>query len=159
VADVTGVAGITRIIPHRYPVLLVDRVSDVVAGERLTGHKAVTAAERCYRDVRDGDYAYPFGLLLESWAQSAVVLTQWDRPNPDVLAGKAVLISNIRAVDVFGAVYPGDVLEHRVRIVRALDDAAILTGETLVAGRRVLSVGQFTLALRDVEVLGGSHVN
>lgn len=154
----TGVAEITGIIPHRYPVLLVDRVSDVLPGVSLTGYKAVSAAERCYRDHAD-DYAYPFGLMLESWAQSAVVLVQWDRPNPDVLAGKAVLISTIKGVEVFGAVYPGDVLEHRVRIVRALDDAAILTGESLVAGRRVLSVGQFTLALRDVEVLGGGNVH
>ena len=151
----TGVPEITKIIPHRYPVLLVDRVGDVRPGESLVGYKAVTAGERCYSDATD--YAYPFGWLLESWAQSAVVLVQWDRPNPDVLTGRAVLISGIKNVDVLGDVVPGDVVEHRVRIVRALDDAAIIAGESLVGDRVVLRIGQFTLALRDIDVLGGSH--
>jgi 3-hydroxyacyl-[acyl-carrier-protein] dehydratase len=152
----TGVAEITRIIPHRYPVLLVDRVADVVPGVSLTGYKAVTAVEPCYREA--SDFAYPFGLLLESWAQSAVVLVQWEKPNPSVLTGKAVLISSIKDVALLGAVHPGDVVTHRVRVVRALDDAAIVAGESFVGDRQVLRVGQFMVALRDVDVLGGSRV-
>lgn len=151
-----GIAEIAEIIPHRYPVLLVDRVTDVQPGVGLTGYKAITATERCFRDATD--YAYPFGLLLESWAQSAVVLVQWERPNPNVLTGKAVLISSIKGVEVLGSAYPGDVVEHRVRIVRALDDAAIVAGESFVGERQVLTVGQFMLVLRDVEELGESHV-
>lgn len=149
-------AAIMRVIPHRYPVLLVDRVDSVVPGVSLVGYKAVSAAEACYRDAVD--FAYPFGLLLESWAQSAVVLVAWESPNPDVVAGSVVLISSVKSVDVLGSVYPGDVVEHRVRIVRAVGDAAIVAGESFVGDRPVLRVGQFTLALRDVSVLGSGHV-
>ncbi|HVV17845.1 MAG TPA: 3-hydroxyacyl-ACP dehydratase, partial [Pseudonocardiaceae bacterium] len=83
---------------------------------------------------------------------------QWEKPNPSVLTGKAVLISSIKDVALLGAVHPGDVVTHRVRVVRALDDAAIVAGESFVGDRQVLRVGQFMVALRDVDVLGGSRV-
>jgi 3-hydroxyacyl-[acyl-carrier-protein] dehydratase len=153
----TGVGEIRRIIPHRYPILLVDRVSDVVPGERLTAHKAVTAAEPCYELIEDDAppeaYAYPISLLIESWAQAAVLLVCWQRPNPNVLAGKVELASGMRKVDLVEPVWPGDRLDHHVEIVRTVDDAAIIAGHSTVEGRTVLRVGQFVAAMRDFEVL------
>lgn len=147
----TGLAGIRRIIPHRFPVLLVDRVSEVDPGNSIVTVKAVSGREPCYSgDVED---AYPLGLLMESWAQSAVLLTRWENPNPDVLADKVELISGIRDVVVHGDVVPGDVVEHHVRLVREVADVAILAGHSLVAGRKVLEVGSFTMARRRAEEL------
>lgn len=155
-----GVGELKRMIPHRHPVLMVDRVSEVEPGA-LVAHTAISGREPCYRPdggwagdgVGPDPYAYPFGLLLESWAQAAVLLVCWDEPNPDVLTGKLELISGIRNVTVHGPVYPGDVVEHRVDLVRAVADAAILTGRSLVDGRTVLEVGTFTLARRPVDAL------
>jgi 3-hydroxyacyl-[acyl-carrier-protein] dehydratase len=153
----TGIAEIKRIIPHRFPVLLVDRVSDVDPGRSLVAHKAVTGREPCYQHLGDDaspeDYSYPIGLLLESWAQSAVLLTRWEDPNPDVLADKVELITGLRDVALLARVFPGDVVEHHVRVVREVDDAAILAGHSLVGGERVLEIGTFTMARRGVEVL------
>jgi 3-hydroxyacyl-[acyl-carrier-protein] dehydratase len=151
-----GPAGIKRIIPHRFPVLQVDRVSEVEP-TALVAHTAITGREPCYRGLGDDAgpdrYAYPFGLLLESWAQAAVLLVCWDNPNPNVLTGKVELISGIRNVRVHASVYPGDVVEHRVELVRAVEDAAILTGSSVVNGRPVLEIGSFTLARRGIEAL------
>ena len=146
-----GVEGIKRVIPHRYPVLLVDRVDEVVPGERLVARKAVTAAEGCYRTATSP--AYPLSLLLESWAQAAVLLACWEAPNPDVLAGKVERATGITGVRVGDPVLPGDVLVHRVVLVRAVDDAVVLAGTSEVEGREVLSVSAFTAALRDSSVL------
>lgn len=152
-----GVARIKRLIPHRYPILLVDRVSAVEAGRTLVAHKAVTVAEPCYRhlgdDAAEEDYAYPISLLLESWAQAAVLLICWEQPNPDVLAGKVELAAGIKGVELGGPVFPGDVLEHRAEIHRLVDDAAVVGGASYVGGRKVLEVAQFTAALRDSSVL------
>lgn len=149
-----GPAEIRRIIPHRYPVLLVDRVTAVEPGVRLVALKAVSGREPCYAAMpEDADHAYPIGLLLESWAQSAVLLARWDNPNPDVLADKVELITGIRDVAFPRPVYPGDVVEHHVELVRGLDDAAILAGHSTVGGVRVLEIGSFTMARRGVEVL------
>jgi 3-hydroxyacyl-[acyl-carrier-protein] dehydratase len=154
---VLGLAEIKRRIPHRYPVLQVDRVSEVDPGAGLVVHTAITGREACYQRISDDAdkerYAYPMGLLLESWAQAAVLLVCWEHPNPDVLTGKVELISGIRNVALLAPVYPGDVVEHRVELVRAVDDAAILTGSSSVAGRTVLEVGTLILARRGVEAL------
>ncbi|MEV0677500.1 3-hydroxyacyl-ACP dehydratase [Actinosynnema sp. NPDC050436] len=147
----TGLDAIRRTIPHRYPVLLVDRVTEVEPGRRIVALKAVSGREPCYAD--GSEQAYPVGLLLESWAQAAVLLTRWENPNPDVLADKVELITGLRDVALHAEVFPGDVVEHHVRLVREVDDAAILAGHALVAGRVVLEVGSFTMARRGVEAL------
>ncbi|MFC0432509.1 3-hydroxyacyl-ACP dehydratase FabZ family protein [Kutzneria buriramensis] len=152
-----GVDRIKRIIPHRHPILLVDRVSTVEPGRSLVAHKAVTAAEPCYQRLGDdtpaGGYAYPISLLLESWAQSAVLLACWEQPNPDVLAGKVELAAGIAGVRLLRPVYPGHTVEHRVEIVRSVDDAAVVAGGSLVDDQTVLEVKRFTVALRDSDVL------
>jgi 3-hydroxyacyl-[acyl-carrier-protein] dehydratase len=153
----TGIDGIKRIIPHRYPILLVDRVSEVEPGKRLVAHKAVTAGEPCYQLIEDDApaeaYAYPISLLIESWAQAAVLLVCWECPNPNVLTGKVELASGMRKVELAEPVWPGDSLTHHVEIVRTVDDAAIIAGSTTVDGRTVLRVGQFVAAMRDSRVL------
>jgi 3-hydroxyacyl-[acyl-carrier-protein] dehydratase len=154
----TGPADIKSLIPHRYPILLVDQVSKVEPGRFLVGRKAVTVAEPCYSGHADDapaeSYAYPISLLLESWAQAAVLLACWESPNPDVLAGQVELASGLRGVSFFAPVYPGDVLEHRVELVRTVDQAAIVTGSSSLAdGTKVLDIEQFTVAMRGIEVL------
>ncbi|MFP3989084.1 3-hydroxyacyl-ACP dehydratase [Streptomyces sp. E11-3] len=152
-----GLERIKNTIPHRGPILLVERVGEVVPGERMTTYKAISANEPVYaglgQDAAATDYAYPTSLVIESWAQSAVLLSVWEDPNPDVLAGKVELAGAINQVAIGGRAYPGDVLEHRVRLIKSVDDTAILAGETLVGGREVLSVGTFVVALRDVTEL------
>jgi 3-hydroxyacyl-[acyl-carrier-protein] dehydratase len=154
---VNGIPKITSIIPHRHPILLVDQVSEVEAGRRLVARKAVTVAEPCYEHIGDGaaeeDYAYPVALLLESWAQSAVLLACWESPNPDVLAGKVELAASIKGVRLHAPVYPGDVLEHHVELVRTVNDASVVSGTSLVDGVVVLEVAQAMVALRDAAVL------
>ncbi|MCJ0871753.1 3-hydroxyacyl-ACP dehydratase FabZ family protein [Streptomyces sp. AP-93] len=152
-----GVDRIKSTIPHRTPILLVDRVGEVVPGEHLTAYKAVSGNEPCYAalpaDAPASAYAYPNALVIESWAQAAVLLSVWEQPNPDVLAGKVELAGAINGVEISGRVHPGEVLEHRVRLVRAVDDTAILAGETLAGGRPVMSFQTFVVALRDVTEL------
>jgi 3-hydroxyacyl-[acyl-carrier-protein] dehydratase len=45
VATTIDIDGILRVLPHRWPFVLVDRVTEVVAGERIAGHKCITMAE------------------------------------------------------------------------------------------------------------------
>lgn len=150
--------GIIRRIPHRYPIMVLDRVIEVNPGENLVGLKAITANEPCYQAAPGqpplDDYRYPPSLLLESWAQAAVVLATWDEPNPDVLAGKVELAALAKEVEFTGRVYPGDVVEHRVSLVRQLGPTSIVEGTSVAGSTEVLRVGQFVLAMREMaEVL------
>jgi 3-hydroxyacyl-[acyl-carrier-protein] dehydratase len=141
-------------IPHRHPILLVDRVLAVKPGESLTAVKVVSVTEFCYRQQPGAaplaHYRYPRPLMLESLAQAAVVLATWDRPNPDVHSGKLQLAASLRGVRYLGSAYPGDVLEHHITLHTTVGDTVVIGGVTTVAGTPVLEVDQFVLAMRDV---------
>ncbi|QTR04504.1 3-hydroxyacyl-ACP dehydratase, partial [Saccharothrix algeriensis] len=94
------------------------------------------------------DPAYPKVLLVESWCQSAGVLVAWADPNPDVLSGQVMLFGSMADIEFLAPVLPGSVLEHRVRLVRALSDTVIFEGEALVDGETVLRVGRVVMAMR-----------
>ncbi|MCX4693195.1 3-hydroxyacyl-ACP dehydratase FabZ family protein [Streptomyces sp. NPDC058646] len=151
------ISGIKRVLPHRYPMLLVDRVTELVPEERLTALKAVTCNEPWYEglseEAGDEGHAYPQTLLVESWCQAAGVLAAWDQPNPDVLSGQVMLFGSISDVVLHRPVFPGDVLEHRVRLVRALSDTVIFEGESLVGGEVVMGVGRVVMAMRPAQEL------
>jgi 3-hydroxyacyl-[acyl-carrier-protein] dehydratase len=150
---VIGPEEIMRVIPHRYPMLLVDRITEVVPGERLVGYKAVSGAEPWYRGGRTGPY--PPMLLVESWCQAACVLVCWERRNPDVLAGEVMLFGGISDIGLHGPVLPGDVVEHRVRLARDTVDSAVVEGESVVGTRTVLTVDRVVMARRGAQVLTG----
>ena len=152
-----NVAEVKRILPHRYPMLLVDRVVEIVAGERVRARKAVTANEPWYGALPDGatvaEHAYPPVLLVESWCQAAGVLAAHDAPNPDVCEGDVMLFGSVADARFLRPVLPGDLLEHEVRLVRSVGDTVIFEGETRVDGEVVLEVGRAVMAMRPAEEL------
>lgn len=150
-------ADIKRLLPHRYPMLLLDRIVDAVPGESLVAIKAVSSNEPWYAGLPDGsDDAYPATLLAESWCQAAGLLICLSAPNPDVLTGKVTLFGSIIGLDLVRPVYPGDVVRHEVRLVRAISDAAMFTGTATVDGTPVLRVGSIAVALRQAADLRAS---
>lgn len=152
-----GSAELRGLLPHRHPMLLVDRVEEVVPGERLVARKAVTANEPWYegipQDAPPESYGYPEVLLTESWCQAAGVLATWESPNPDVLSGRVMLFGGVSDVCFERLVYPGEVVVHHVRVLRVLTDTMIFEGEALVDGERVMTVGRATLAFRPAATL------
>ncbi len=157
-----GPAEIRQLLPHRYPMLLVDDVIDIVPGERLVARKAVSVNEPWYARTDEtapaADFAYPKTLLLESWCQAAGVLATIKRPNPDVTAGKVMLFGAITDVEFHNDVFPGEVVEHHVAIFRAVSDTVIVTGASNVAGRAVLTVSRVVMAFRDAAMVRPSEM-
>lgn len=145
-----GIDAITRVLPHRYPMLLVDRVVEVEPGLRLVARKAVSANEPWYRDL---PASYPPVLLVESWCQAAGLLGAWQTPNPNVLTGQVMLVGGLTGIRFGGPVVPGDVVEHRVRLDRVLGDTMIFEGESLVDDRTVLEVTQAIVTMRPAATL------
>jgi 3-hydroxyacyl-[acyl-carrier-protein] dehydratase len=148
---------IKNVLPHRYPMLLVDRVTELEPGVRLTAHKAVTCNEPWYQGLAEGgDDGYPEVLLIESWCQAAGVLAVWDRPNPDVLSGQVMLFGSMSGIRFLAPVVPGDLLEHHVRLVRALSDTVIFEGETVVGSDPVMEIGRVVMAMRPASKLAAA---
>ena len=146
-----GDRDVAQILPHRWPMLLVDRVV-AVGPVSLVAEKAISVQDWVYRDGAT-TRAYPWALVVESWCQSAGVLAVWHRPNPDVLTGDVMLFGGIADIDLGEPAHAGDVLTHHVRLERDLGDVVMMSGWTTVGGRTVLTVGRITMAMRPAHVL------
>jgi 3-hydroxymyristoyl/3-hydroxydecanoyl-(acyl carrier protein) dehydratase len=155
-ANALSLEQITEHLPHRHPMLLVDRVTEVIPGRSLVAVKAVTASEPWFRPAEPSQTVagiLPATVLIESWSQAAGVLATWDNPNPDVLEGEVMLFGALSGVRPCGPVPVGSVIEHRIRLKHAAGSAFVFTGSSVADGRVVLRVGQIIMALRPASIL------
>lgn len=107
---------ITRIIPHRYPFLLVDKVRDVVQGESCVGIKNVTFNEPHFTGHFPGMPVMPGVLIVEAMAQTAGVLVGLTLDLADKNA--RVFFMGVDSTKFRRKVVPGDVLELHVKALR-----------------------------------------
>lgn len=151
--------GVLALLPHRGPMLLVDRVVELVPGERVVAHKAVSYSESWYRrlpaDVPTEAFAYPQSLLMESLNQACgvLVMATWNDPTAAVLDSGVPMLGSYTGVSVGKPVFPGHLIEHRVRIIRAEPEAMALEGESTVGGEPVLTVARGLVLRRPVDLL------
>lgn len=101
-----GYDEICRILPHRYPFLLVDRIVELEPGKRCVGIKCVTANEEFFNGHFPGRPVMPGVLLLEAMAQVAGVLTLVSRNTPGALS----YFASIEKARFRQPVQPGDQL-------------------------------------------------
>lgn len=130
---------IMKLIPHRYPFLLVDRVLDYVPSERLTAIKNVTMNEPCFTGHFPGRPVMPGVLMIEAIAQAGALLffqTHIDLGKPDTglmfLAG----IDNARFKRV---VEPGDQLRIEVEVLKIRTPVWRMIGKIYVEDKLVCS--------------------
>lgn len=98
---------IMEMIPHRYPLLLIDRVINVVIGKSATGIKNVTINEQFFQGHFPGHPVMPGVLIVEAMAQTAAVLVV---ETQEGAAGKIVYFTSIESAKFRHPVVPGDVL-------------------------------------------------
>jgi len=125
---------IMKILPHRYPFLLVDRVIEVERGKKGIGIKNVTINDGFFQGHFPGKPVMPGVLMIEAMAQTAgvVVLTSGEHP------GKVALFMAIDAVKFRKVVIPGDQLIMEVEIVRDRERTAQVKGVAKVDGEVVI---------------------
>lgn len=98
---------IQEILPHRYPFLLVDKITDMVPGQWATGIKCVSVNEQFFCGHFPGHPVMPGVLLLEALAQVGAValLSQTEHK------GKIALFGGVKSARFKQQVTPGDVVE------------------------------------------------
>lgn len=107
---------IQRIIPHRYPFLLIDKVRDVVINESCVGIKNVTYNEPQFQGHFPGMPIFPGVMIIEAMAQTSGVLVGLSMDLVDKQAN--VFFMGVDGVKFRRKVLPGDVLELHVRALR-----------------------------------------
>ncbi len=126
---------ITKMIPHRYPFLLVDKVEQVVLNEKAVGIKNVTMNEPFFPGHFPGHPVMPGVLIVESMAQTSAVLVVGSMG--EQLAGKVVYFMSIDGVRFRKPVRPGDRLELHVTKERSRGTVWKFIGEAKVDGKTV----------------------
>lgn len=125
---------IQQIIPHRYPFLLVDIITELEPGKRIVGFKNVTVNEYFFSGHFPGTPVMPGVLIIEAIAQVAAVLVLSEIPDREK---KLVYFSGIDKARFRRPVIPGDRLELVVEVLRLKPRLGKLRGEAFVNGTRV----------------------
>lgn len=124
---------IQEIIPHRYPFLLVDRVTEVNNGENLIGYKNVTIGEQVFQGHFPGHPIYPGVMILEGLAQAGGILAFKSMDmTKEQAAEKVVYFMSIDNAKFRAPVRPGDRLEYRVSVMKNKGAIWMLDGKAYV---------------------------
>ncbi|HOT82544.1 MAG: 3-hydroxyacyl-ACP dehydratase FabZ [Rhodospirillales bacterium] len=120
------VEGIQRLLPHRYPMLMIDRVIDMESGLRATGIKNVTINEPFFQGHFPGHPVMPGVLIIEAMAQTAavVVVTALERERD----GSVVYFMSIDQARFRKPVLPGDTMYLHVEKQRSRGNVWKFTG-------------------------------
>lgn len=140
--------GIMRLIPHRYPFLLIDAVTEFVPGESITAVKNVTLNEPYFQGHFPGRPVMPGVLVVEAMAQAAGVLSfaTMGRRSDD---NSVFYFAGIDEARFKRPVVPGDQLRLEVDILRKSRLIWKFKGSASVDGQ-VVAEAQLMCALRDI---------
>ena len=112
VIEVVNVDQIKKLIPHRAPFLLIDRVENVVLDNEATGIKLVSCNEPYFAGHFPNFPVMPGVLIVEALAQTASVMVA--ATTPDLTAGKLVFFTTLEKARFRQPVRPGDVVKLHV---------------------------------------------
>jgi 3-hydroxyacyl-[acyl-carrier-protein] dehydratase len=135
-------AAIERILPHRYPFLLVDRITEFEVDKRIVGIKNVSLNERYLSHERNGRPVMPPTILTEAVAQVGAIMILAKPENRQRL----IYFMGIERVRYRRPVYPGDVVQIEAVVLRLRSRMGLLKGVARVDGRAVID-GTMTFAL------------
>ena len=135
-------AAIEKILPHRYPFLLVDRITEFELDKRIVGIKNISANEPYLSPAPSGRQVLPPTILTEVIAQVGAILILAKPENRNRLP----FFAGIERVRYRRPVHPGDQVIISVMVKRLRSRMGVLAGEARVDGKVVLE-GTMTFAL------------
>jgi 3-hydroxyacyl-[acyl-carrier-protein] dehydratase len=124
---------IQEILPHRYPFLLVDRITDMTKGESILGYKNISISEPAFMGHFPGHPIYPGVLILEGMAQAGGILAlkSNDLTNEE-LKNKVIYFMSIDKAKFRTPVKPGDKLDYKIEILKLKGNIIVLDGKAYV---------------------------
>ncbi len=137
---------ILQMIPHRYPMLMVDKVVDMRLDQSAVGIKNVTINEPFFQGHFPSEPVMPGVLIVEAMAQTAAVLVVSTYGQES--EGKLVYFMSIDDVRFRRPVFPGDRLELHVEKVQSRASVWKFSGKAIVEGK-VAAEATFAAMIRD----------
>jgi len=135
---IMDVMEIQEILPHRYPFLLVDRVTKLEKNEALSAYKNVSISENIFQGHFPGHPIYPGVMILEGMAQAGGILAFRSMDmSKEKAAQKVVYFMSIDKAKFRSPVKPGDQLEYRISVIKHKGSIWMLKGEAYVDDKMV----------------------
>jgi 3-hydroxyacyl-[acyl-carrier-protein] dehydratase len=115
-----NVVEIQKILPHRYPFLLVDRITDLQKGESIEGYKNVSISEPVFQGHFPDHPIYPGVMIIEGMAQAGGVLAfkSMDNATQEEIENKVVYFMSIDKAKFRAPVTPGDQLVYKITVIK-----------------------------------------
>lgn len=140
--NTVDIKGIMSLLPHRYPFLLLDRITGLEPGKSAAGYKNVTINDPFFQGHFPGEPVMPGVLIIEALAQTGAVAVL----SMDEYRGKIALFAGIDKLRFKRVVRPGDRLDLSVRLIamrRGIgkgEAEARVDGEVAVSGQLMFAV-------------------
>ncbi len=135
---------ILSILPHRYPFLFVDRVTEFAPGQRIAGTKCFSANDEAVQGFLPGTPLVPFGILLELVTQLGAILVM-ERPE---MAGKVAMILQIPSAQLVRLVEPGETLHIEAEVIKMGGRTGELRG-AIHHGSELVAEGRMRFAIAE----------
>jgi 3-hydroxyacyl-[acyl-carrier-protein] dehydratase len=124
---------IQEILPHRYPFLLVDKVTSMVEADNIVAYKNVSISEPVFQGHFPGHPIYPGVMILEGMAQAGGILAfKSSGLSKEEMKQKVMYFMSIDGAKFRVPVKPGDKLEYRIKIIKQRKNLIVLGGEAYV---------------------------
>jgi len=137
---------IMQYLPHRYPFLLVDRITDLQPGKSITGIKNVTFNEPFFQGHFPGQPIMPGVLIIEAMAQVAGIAAF-----SSGMEGKAVYFMSIEKAKFRRPVVPGDQLRLEIKVLQQRGNVWKFSGAASVEGK-LAAEADFTAMVTNKEI-------
>lgn len=125
---------IQEILPHRYPMLLVDRVEEIEPGKKVVAIKNVTMNEQFFQGHFPTEPVMPGVLMIEALAQTGAVAIL----SMDEFKGKIAYFAGINKAKFRRKVVPGDTLRMEVEIIKLKGSAGVGKAVAYVEGKKAV---------------------
>ncbi len=134
-----SVTDIQKILPHRYPFLLVDRITSVEEGKSIEGYKNISISEPVFQGHFPDHPIYPGVMIIEGMAQAGGVLAfkSMDADGQKDTENKVVYFMSIDKAKFRAPVTPGDKLVYRLSVIRNKGAVWHLEGKAFVDDKLV----------------------
>ncbi len=133
-AATIDIAGIMNLLPHRYPILLVDRIQDYEKGQWIRGIKNISMGDPIFQGHFPKQPVFPGVLIIEAMAQTGGCLIMQDFEDR---AKKVIYFMAIDGVKFRKPVVPGDQMVMEVKVLQNKGKICKMRGEAFVDGQRV----------------------
>lgn len=134
-----NVTQIQNILPHRYPFLLVDRITELEAGQSIVGYKNISISEPVFQGHFPDHPIYPGVMIIEGMAQAGGVLAfeSMSDEEKESNTDKVVYFMSIDKAKFRSPVTPGDQLVYKLEVIKQKGSVWNLDGKAYVDDKLV----------------------